>query len=366
MEAEAGALFDGSAPAVALAASVSREKTLVQRGRRFSGFLTSLLLTFLGLTAVTFAIGRLVPIDPVLAVVGDRATTEVYQKARVSMGLDKPIPEQYALYVEALIQGDFGTSTMTSQPVRDDLLRVFPATFELATTGMLIGLVLGIPLGVGAAVWQGRKPDHIVRIFALVGYSTPIFWLGLVGLVLFYAKLGWVSGPGRFDAGFEGAVPPVSGLLLLDSLLAGDRDAFRNALSHLLLPASVLGFAALATIARMTRAFMLQVLSQDYIIAARVKGLPERRVVWVHAFRNVLGPLIAVISLSYGSLLEGAVLTETVFAWPGIGLYITRALFNSDMNAVLGGVVVVGAIYVILNLMSDFLAELVDPRARAR
>jgi peptide/nickel transport system permease protein len=339
---------------------------LRRRGRRFGGFLLSVLLTLLGLTAVTFVIGRLVPIDPVLAVLGDRATPEVYEKARLAMGLDKSITTQYAIYLGSLIRGDLGTSTMTSLPVRDDLLRVFPATVELATMGILIGLALGVPLGVGAAVWHGRPFDHIARIICLVGYSMPIFWLGLVSLLLFYGKLGLVSGPGRFDPGFEAAVPTRTGLLLVDSLLASDWDTFRDAASHILLPASVLGFVTLATIARMTRAFMLRELGQEYIVAARVKGLPERRVIWVHAFGNILAPLIAVISLSYGSLLEGAVLTETVFAWPGIGLYITRALFNSDMNAVLGGVVVVGAVYVVLNVIADLLAEFADPRTRRR
>jgi peptide/nickel transport system permease protein len=343
-----------------------RKHLIARRCKRFAGFVVSVLLTLVGLTAVTFVIGRLVPIDPVLAVVGDRASPEAYQKARLVMGLDKPIPEQFAIYLESLIRGDLGTSTMTSQPVRDDLLRVFPATVELATMGILIGLIFGLPSGVGAAVWQGRFFDHVVRIIGLVGYSMPIFWLGLVGLMLFYAKLGLVSGPGRFDPGFEGAVPTITGLLVVDSLLALDWDTFRDALSHIVLPAAVLGFVTFATIARMTRAFMLRELGQEYIVAARVKGLPERRVIWVHAFGNILGPLIAVVSLSYGSLLEGAVLTETVFAWPGIGLYITRALFNSDMNAVLGGVVLVGAIYIVLNVTADLLAEFADPRTRRR
>ena len=321
---------------------------------------------FVGLTAVTFVIGRVVPIDPVLAIVGDRAPPAVYEKARLAMGLDKPILEQYGLYLRSLSRGDLGVSTMTSLPVREDLVRVFPATVELATSGMIIGLIVGIPLGVAAAIWNGRFVDYAARAIGLFGYSVPIFWLGLVGLLLFYAKLGWVSGPGRFDAGFEGSVPTVTGLLLVDSLLAGDWESCRDAVSHLVLPASVLGLATLATIARMTRAFMLRELGQEYITVARVKGLPERRIVWVHAFGNILGPLIAVISLSYGSLLEGAVLTETVFAWPGIGLYITRALFNSDMNAVLGGVVVVGAVYIVLNVASDLLAGMVDPRTTRR
>lgn len=362
MSVERGAGFETAALPQSVAPLGIGDRRMVRRGKRFGGFVLSLLGTFIGLTAVTFVIGRVVPIDPVLAVVGDRATAAVYETARLSMGLDKPILEQYGIYLRSLVQGDLGVSTMTSLPVREDLVRVFPATVELATSGLIIGLVLGIPMGVAAAVWNGRWIDQAVRAFGLVGYSVPIFWLGLVGLLLFYAKLGWVSGPGRLDPGFEGGVPTITGLLLVDSLLAADFDTFREAVSHLVLPASVLGFATLAAIARMTRAFMLRELGQEYIVAARVKGLPEHRIVWVHAFGNILGPLIAVVSLSYGSLLEGAVLTETVFAWPGIGLYITRALFNSDMNAVLGGVVVVGAVYIALNVAADLLAGMVDPR----
>ncbi len=199
--------------ATALPASAPRIAATARSGgparwmKLLGGLLLTLFVTFVGLTAVTFVIGRLVPIDPVLAVVGDRATPEVYEKTRLALGLDRPIPEQYARYLRSLLTGDLGTSTMTSQPVLDDLLRVFPATFELATTGMLIGLAFGIPMGVAAAVQRDRLVDHMVRIVGLFGYSMPIFWLGLVGLLLFYAKLGWVSGPGRFDPGFEGAVP---------------------------------------------------------------------------------------------------------------------------------------------------------------
>ncbi|NCF35285.1 MAG: ABC transporter permease subunit [Gammaproteobacteria bacterium] len=331
---------------------------------KISGVLVSLTLTFLGLTAITFVISRVMPVDPVLAIVGDRASNEVYQQVYLQLGLDKPIYIQYLRYLGQLAEGDLGTSIMTAQPVIEDIKRFFPATLELATIATLLGIFIGVPMGVFAAVHQGRWPDHIVRVVALLGYSAPIFWLGLVALLVFYAKLGWVAGPGRLDVFYDGIIEPVSGILMLDAALARDWDIFYNALSHLILPASILGTFALAYIARMTRSFMLDQLSQEYILTARVKGIPESQVIWRHAFRNVLVQLITIIGLTYASLLEGSVLTETVFSWPGIGQYITNSLFNNDMNAVLGGTIVVGACFVGINMLSDLLYRLVDPRIR--
>ncbi len=321
-------------------------------------------LTFLGLLLVTFLIARVVPIDPVLAVVGDRATEEVYQAAREEMGLDRPLPVQFAIYVGDVLQGDLGMSTLTARPVIEDIARVFPATLELATLGTLIGVLGGVPLGVWAAARQGSWADQLIRVIGLVGYSVPIFWLGLVGLLVFYVQLEWVAGPGRLGIFYEGVVPPVTGALLVDSLLAGNLEVFGNALSHIILPATLLGYFSLAYISRMTRSFMLNELSQDYITTARVKGLSERQVIWGHAFANIRVQLITVIALSYAGLLEGSVLTETVFVWPGLGSYITNALFAADMNAVLGGTLVVGIVFVGLNLLSDVLYQLLDPRAR--
>jgi peptide/nickel transport system permease protein len=228
----------------------------------------------------------------------------------------------------------------------------------------ILGVLLGIPMGVLAAVKKGRATDHVIRVLGLVGYSVPVFWLGMVGLLVFYAKLDLLPGPGRLDLYYEGLVDPVTGLILVDSALAGEWEVFNNALSHLVLPAAILGYFSLAYIARMTRSFMLEQLSQEYITTARVKGLSERRVVWRHAFGNTLVPLITVIALSYAYLLEGSVLTETVFSWPGLGLYITQSLFNADMNAVIGGTIVVGSCFIGLNLLSDLLYKFVDPRAR--
>jgi peptide/nickel transport system permease protein len=306
-----------------------------------------------------------IPIDPVLAVVGDRATSEQYEAAREAMGLDQPLALQFVAYVGDVLRGDLGMSVSTNRPVAEDLASVFPATLEMATLGILIGVGLGVPLGVTAAARQGSAVDQAIRVFALLGYSVPAFWLGLVGLALFYAGLGWVSGPGRVDIFYEGLVPPVTGLLLVDSLIAGDGAVFRSALSHIVLPATILGFFSLAYIARMTRSFMLDQLSQEYVTTARVKGVPEWRVVWGHAFRAIRVQLITVIGLSYAGLLEGSVMIETVFSWPGIGNYLTTALFNADMNAVLGATLVIGSVFIFINKISDVLYRVLDPRSRA-
>lgn len=332
--------------------------------RRALSFAAMLAMTFLGLTAVTFLISRLTKIDPVLAVVGDRAPKEVYDQAFLALGLDKPLFVQYLLYLKRMLQGDFGMSVLTSQPVLKDLLHVFPATFELATIATIIGVLVGVPAGVLAGARKGRWPDHVVRVLGLFGYSVPVFWLGLVGLFVFYGKLGWVSGTGRLDVFYEDIVTPVTGVILLDSAFAGEWDIFTNAFSHLVLPAGILGYYSLAYIARMTRSFMIDQMSQEYVTAARVKGRSFWQAVWLHAFPNIMVPLITVIGLSYASLLEGAVLTETVFAWPGLGQYITRALFNSDMNAVLGGTILIGAVFIGVNLFCDFLYRVFDPRLR--
>lgn len=347
----------------------SRRSTSLTGMWRLAQTALSLVITFLGLLFVTFMIGRVIPIDPVLAIIGDRATQEQYQAAYHALGLDRPLIVQFLIYIRQVATGDFGTSLLTARPVIDDIADVFPATLELATTATVIGVLLGIPAGVLAAVNQGRWPDQVIRFAGLLGYSMPVFWLGLVALLVFYGKLGWVAGPGRLDVSYqldyELDVVRHTGSVLIDSALSGAWDVFRNTLSHIVLPASVLGYFSLAYIARMTRSFMLEQLGQEYVTTARVKGVPEWRVVWVHALGNALVPLITVVALSYAYLLEGSVLTETVFAWPGLGLYITNALFSADLSAVLGGTVIVGLSFIGLNLLSDVLYTLVDPRARA-
>lgn len=325
---------------------------------------TSVVLTFLGLLLVTFIIGRVVPIDPVLAIVGDRAPQNVVERVREELGLNKPLYEQFAIYVWNVLRGDLGVSVLTANPVLEDIKRVFPATLELASVATLFGVLLGVPMGVLAGVYQGRWPDQLIRVVGLLGYSIPVFWIGLMGLLLFYAKLDWVPGPGRLDVFFDGLVDPVTGVLLIDSAIAGEWEIFWNAAWHLVLPAAILGYFSLAYISRMTRSFMLEQLNQEYITTARVKGVSEWRVIWVHALGNVWVPLVTVIALSYANLLEGSVLTEIVFSWPGLGYYLTQSLLNADMNAVLGATMVVGAVFIGINILSDVLYKLLDPRAR--
>ena len=324
----------------------------------------TILITMIGLLFVTFIIGRVMPIDPVLSIVGESASQATYDAAYQELGLGKPLLIQFFIFLWDIVHGNFGESLLTARPVAQDLLRVFPATLELATMGTIIGVLLGVPLGVAAAVKQGKWVDHVARVVALVGYSMPVFWIGLIGLLVLYGKLGWIGGPGRLDIFYVDLIPNVTGMILIDSLLAGDIEVFKNAISHIILPAGLLAYYSLAYISRMTRSFMLEQLDQEYIITARVKGLSENAVIWRHAFGNVKVPLVTVIALSYASLLEGSVLTETIFSWPGIGSYITTALLSADMNAVLGGTVVVGLVFVCLNIFSDLLYKFFDPRAK--
>ncbi|MBY3131396.1 ABC transporter permease [Rhizobium leguminosarum] len=329
-------------------------------------FLFAAVTTYLGLLAVTFFIGRVVPIDPVLAILGDRAPNHVVERVRQEMGFNLPLYQQFFLYIKGVLSGDFGNSVLTTNPVMVDIRRVLPATIELATLGTLIGAFVGVPLGVLAAVRRGSIADQVVRVIGLIGYSVPIFWLALISLVIFYARLRWVAFPGRIDIVFEYTFTPITGLYLLDSAWQGQWDVFYDVFRHIILPASLLGYFSLAYISRMTRSFMLNELSQEYIVAARAKGLSETRVIWGHALRNAAVPLVTVIALSYAGLLEGSVLTETVFSWPGIGLYITNSLQNADMNAVLGGTIVIGTVFIGINLLSDLLYRTLDPRTRNR
>ncbi len=320
-------------------------------------------ITLLGLATITFFISRIVPIDPVLSIVGEKAPPEVYDRVFLELGLDQPLYQQFFNYVLGILQGDFGTSFVTNRPVLEDLISFFPATFELATLGLIIGVITGVSAGVVAAVWHDKWPDHIVRIVGLIGYSIPIFWLALIALLIFYAKLDWVGGPGQLDISYEDIVEPVTGMILIDSLLAGETEVFYNALSHIALPSILLGYYSLAYISRMTRSVMLEQLSQEYILTARVKGLSEWRIVIFHALRNAAIPLVTIIALSYGGLLEGSVLIETVFAWPGLGNYIASSLLSADMNAVMGGTLLVGAVFVLLNMLTELLYKILDPRA---
>ncbi len=337
-------------------------------GRRLRWLASTLLtvcITLLGLLMVTFALGRVLPADPVLRVVGDRATQEQYDQVRSAMRLDQPLTDQFVAFVGDMVSGDFGRSLVTGNSIAEDVVRYFPATFELATVAIVLGVLVGIPLGLLCAQYAGRWPDHLGRLFSLAGYSMPIFWLGIVGLLIFYANLGWVAGPGRLDVAYRYSVPTVTHLLLIDTLLAGEWDAFRNALSHLILPASLLGLVAMGFVTRMTRSFLLWQLRQDYTMVLRLKGLSESAILWRHALRNAAGPILAVVALTYAYLLEGAVLTETVFAWPGLGMYITDSLFASDIPAVLAATLLVGAIFMLVNIASELIQAGLDPRSRS-
>lgn len=329
-------------------------------------FLVVIVTTYFGLLAVTFFIGRVIPVDPVLAILGDRAPAHVVERTRELLGFNKPLYVQFFIYVKDALSGNFGTSVLTTNPVMVDIRRVFPATLELATVGTIIGSLVGVPLGVLAAVKRGSIADQIVRVVGLIGYSVPIFWLALLSLLLFYAKLRWVAYPGRIDIVNEYSFTPTTGLYLIDTLWQRQWSVFWDVFQHIILPASLLGYFSLAYISRMTRSFMLNELGQEYIVAARAKGLSETRIIWGHALRNAAVPLVTVIALSYAGLLEGSVLTETVFAWPGLGLYITNSLQNADMNAVLGGTIVIGSVFIAINILSDLLYRTLDPRTRTR
>jgi len=340
-------------------------RAIGRRLRSISGILISFAGTLFGLLVLTFFLARVLPIDPVEGIVGPGATREAYDAVYAELGFDKPLPEQFVVYVRDILSGNFGTALLTGNDVIADIKRTFPATLELATFAILLGILVGIPLGALAAVRQGEWPDHVARIVTLLGYSAPIFWLGLMALIIFYATLGWTGGPGRMSVWFEGSFESHSGILLIDAALAGRWDIFMDSLRHIILPASLLAFASLAYIARMTRSLMIGELRQEYVTAARLKGLSSRRIVFRHVLPAIAVPLLTVIILSYAALLDGAVLIETVFSWPGFGQYLTSALLFGDMNAVLGGTLLVGVIYLSLNLLSDILYRVLDPRLRS-
>lgn len=329
---------------------------------RFGGRLLGILPSLFGLLVLTFVLGRIMPADPVSTLIGDAADNDAVVAMRERLGLDRPLWEQFAIYLGDLVRGDLGKALLTGNPVAQDLLAAFPATAELATLAIVASVVVGVPLGIAAAMDHGGPVDLSARVFALVGHSVPIFWFGLVGLLVFYAYLGWAGGSGRVDLFYEGQVPTVTGFLLIDSLLAGDAEAFWSALRHGVLPASVLAYASMAYITRMTRSFTLEQLGQDYVVAARAKGCSALGVITRHVLPNITVQLVTVLALSYGSLLEGAVLVETVFAWPGLGQYMTSALMIGDINAILGCTLLIGLIFTLLNLLADLVYVAVDPR----
>ena len=342
----------------------SRAGTALNLVGRAGVRLASVVVSLVGLLALTFVIGRLLPIDPVAAIVGDHASQETYDAVMRQLGLDQPLHVQFITYIQGVLQQDLGNALYTGNRVIDDIARVLPATFELATPAVIIGMLVGVPLGVTAAAHQNTRWDAMIRIVSLLGISIPAFWLGMLALQFFYFDLDWAPGPGRVSIFYAGTTPTVTGILTIDAALAGQTDVMWSALEHMVLPVLILTFVSIAYISRMTRSFMIEQLSQEYVLAARLKGLPERAVVWRHAFPNIRAQLFTVFALSYAFLLEGSILTETIFAWPGIGRYMTTSLLAGDINAVLGATLVIGLIFMVLNQLSDAATHLLDVRAR--
>lgn len=335
--------------------------------RRTGSFLRvagSALATLFGLLLLTFLIGRVLPTDPVIAILGDDYDPAAYARVTRELGLDQPLYVQFGIYMGRVLHGDFGEAVLTGHSVAEDIGRVLPATIELATAALLIAVLVGVPLGVLAAVHRGRLIDHVARLLTLVGFSAPVFWLALMALILFYARLNWVEGSGRQSVYLLDMIPERTGFLLVDALLARDLEVFRDALNHIVLPAAILGYHSMAYIARMTRSFMLEQLGQEYVLTARIKGCSPSGVIWRHAFKNIRVQLLTITALTYGGLVDGAVLIETVFAWPGFGQYLVHALTSGDMNAVLGCVLLIGVIFIGLNLICDLLYRVFDPRTR--
>jgi len=322
-----------------------------------------LLPTFIGVTIAAFSFIRLLPGDPVLLMAGERGLTpERHAELLKQFGFDRPLWQQYLEYFTGILQGDLGFSLVTKNPVLDEFFTLFPTTFELSLCAILFATLLGIPAGVSAAVKRGTWFDQTIMGTALIGYSMPIFWWGLLLIILFSGILGWTPVSGRISLMYY--FPQVTGFMLIDSLLSGQKGAFASALSHLILPTIVLGTIPLAVIARQTRSAMLEVLGEDYVRTARAKGLSPIRVVGIHALRNALIPVITTIGLQVGVLLGGAILTETIFSWPGIGKWMVDSIFRRDYPSVQGGLLLIAVIVMFVNLVVDLLYGLINPKIR--
>jgi peptide/nickel transport system permease protein len=322
-------------------------------------------VALLGAILVAFLVAHLVPADPLALVLSDTATKDPSIRATYMKrwGLDRPLPEQFFVYAANILRGDLGESFTTRRPVLRDLAQFLPGTIELSFAAFAVSIVFGVPLGVWAALRHNRPADHAARLISLVGAASPIFWTGLIALYIFYYILRWAPGPGQLDPHL--ALPPVvTGFLLVDSLIAGRPPVFLSALGHIVLPALVLGWFIMGLTARTTRSSLLEVLNADYLRTARAKGLGERRVIGLHALRNALIPVLTVTGLAFASLLSGAVLTETVFAWPGIGRYAVTAATRLDYPAILGVTLLTAVIYISVNFVVDLLYGVLDPRIR--
>ncbi|HET9015134.1 MAG TPA: ABC transporter permease [Thermomicrobiaceae bacterium] len=325
----------------------------------------TLLMVFviLGVVIITFTLSHVVPADPVLALVGDHAPPALVAKVRSELGLNRPLPVQFGVYVANLLHGNLGTSIADQRPVSADLAQYLPATIELSTAALLFAILVGVPTGIISAIYRNRWQDQAARIFALAGVSLPVFFTALLFLAIFYVKLGWLPGPGQLGPYTE-APPTVTGMVVIDSILAANWAALGDALSHLIMPAVVLGWASAGVIMRMMRSSLLEVMGSDYIRTARSKGLHGLTVILAHGVRNALIPTVTVVGLAYGGLLQGAVLTETIFSWPGIGRYATNSVTNIDVPAVLGVTLIAAIIYSLVNLLVDLLYAVLDPRIR--
>jgi dipeptide transport system permease protein len=319
--------------------------------------------TFLAIAFLTFVAIRLVPGDPIEVRTGERGISpERLAEFRHQLGLDQPVWKQFLDYLWQLGHGDFGTSTSTHAPVLAEFATLFPATLELALSAMIFAVILGIPAGVIAATRRGTFVDYSLMGVALTGFSMPIFWWGLLLILFFSVNLDWTPVSGRIDLLYY--FEPVTGFMLIDSLLSGQEGAFRSALSHLILPTIVLGTIPLATIARMTRSTMLEVLGEDYVRTARAKGLSPFRVVGIHALRNALIPVVTVIGLQVGMLMAGAVLTEYIFSWPGIGTWLIESIQRRDYPVLQGGILLISGIVILINIFVDLLYGVLNPRIR--
>lgn len=319
--------------------------------------------TFIGVSLFTFALIYLIPGDPITIMGGERGFgPEQRAELEAMLGLDKPIWQQYFIYLGNVLQGDLGTSYVTRQPVMSEFMSLFPATIELTVCAAIFAVITGLTLGILAAIKRGGLLDHTVMTISLTGYSMPIFWWALLLILLFSVNLGWTPVSGRLDVMFW--VDEVTGFMLIDTLLSDEDGAFLSALSHLVLPAIVLGTIPMAVIARMTRSSMLEVLGEDYIRTARAKGLSKRRIIVKHALRNALIPVITVMGLQVGLLLSGAILTETIFAWPGIGKWLIESIGRRDYPVVQGGLLLIATIIILVNLLVDLMYGVVNPRVR--
>jgi peptide/nickel transport system permease protein len=318
-----------------------------------------------GLTVITFAVSHAVPSDPLVANLGQQASQrpEIVAAFRAKWGLDRPPYVQYLTFLRGLAVGDLGISINTRRPVSRDLSHFLPATIELSTVAIFFAVAVGLPLGVLSALYRDGPIDHVARLVSLVGVSIPIFWLAMVSLVVFYAALSIAPGPGRLGPGIS-APPGVTGFYLIDSLLAGNMVDFKSTLAHLMLPALVLSSSIMGLVTRVTRSSMLEVLSQDFMRTARAKGLTESTVVVRHALRNALIPTVTILGLAYGSLLSGAVMTETIFAWPGLGRYAFEAAVSNDFPSIMGVTFVIALMYVMANLVVDLCYGMLDPQIR--